>query len=74
MTPNIDKEFSRASSIKSTIYSDDLDAPAQNFCNEFIFGKYNDRSKILEFAGKVDESLRFMKGHKGLYLNDYGSY
>ena len=40
--------------IKSTIYSDDLDAPAQNFCNEFIFGKYNDRSKILEFAGKVD--------------------
>jgi len=40
--------------IKTTIYSDDLDAPAQNFCNEFIFGKYNDKIKILEFASKVD--------------------
>ena len=40
--------------IKTTIYSDDLNAPAQNFCNEFIFGEYNDTSKILEFASKVD--------------------
>ena len=40
--------------IKTTIYSDDLNAPAQNFCNEFIFGEYNDTSKILEFANKVD--------------------
>ena len=40
--------------IKTTIYSDDLNAPAQNFCNEFIFGEYNDTSKILEFARKVD--------------------
>ena len=40
--------------IKTTIYCDDLNAPAQNFCNEFIFGEYNDTSKILEFARKVD--------------------
>ena len=40
--------------IKTTIYCDDLNAPAQNFCNEFIFGEYNDTSKILEFANKVD--------------------
>ena len=40
--------------IKTTIYCDDIDAPAQNFCNEFIFGEYNDTSKILEFANKVD--------------------
>jgi len=40
--------------IKTTIYCDDVNAPAQNFCNEFIFGEYNNKSKILEFASKVD--------------------
>ena len=25
--------------IKTTVYSDDIDAPAQNFCDEFICGK-----------------------------------
>ena len=40
--------------IKTVIYSDDKDAPAQNFCDEFIFGEYNDRKKILEFINKVD--------------------
>ena len=40
--------------IKTTIYSDDIDAPAQNFCNEFIFGEYENKDKILEFAQKVD--------------------
>ena len=29
--------------IKTIIYSDDIDAPAQNFCDEFVFGKYNDK-------------------------------
>ena len=32
--------------IKTTIYCDDIDAPAQNFCDEFIFGKYDDKEKI----------------------------
>ena len=40
--------------IKTIIYSDDKEAPAQNFCDEFVFGKYNDRQKILEFINKVD--------------------
>ena len=40
--------------IKTIIYCDDIDAPAQNFCNDFIFGKYNDLKKILEFINKVN--------------------
>ena len=31
--------------IKTTIYSDDQDAPAQNFSDEFIFGNYDDKKK-----------------------------
>ena len=33
--------------IRTVIYSDDKDAPAQNFCDEFIFGGYDDKQKIL---------------------------
>ena len=40
--------------IKTTVYCNDKDAPAQNFSDEFIFGKYDDQNKILEFASKVD--------------------
>ena len=40
--------------IKTIVYSDDPDAPAQNFCNDFIFGKYDDKEKIHEFITKVD--------------------
>ncbi len=40
--------------IKTTIYCDDQDAPAQKFCDEFIYGEYNNRDKIYEFAGKID--------------------
>ena len=40
--------------IKTTIFSDDKDAPAQNFCDEFIFGEYDNKQKILEFVNKVD--------------------
>ena len=40
--------------IKSTIYCNDIDAPAQNFCDDFIFGEYNDNEKILEFTKKVN--------------------
>ncbi len=38
--------------IKSIIYSDDKDAPAQNFCNEFIYGKYNNKEQIYDFVKK----------------------
>ena len=40
--------------IKTTVYCDDIDAPAQNFCDEFLFGEYNDRNKISEFVNKVN--------------------
>ena len=40
--------------IKTTVYCDDIDAPAQNFCDEFIFGEYNNRNKISEFVNNVD--------------------
>jgi len=40
--------------IRTVIYSDDKDAPAQNLCDEFIFGGYDDKQKILEFISKVD--------------------
>jgi len=40
--------------IKTTVYCDDIDGPAQHFCDDFIFGKYDDKQKILEFIKKVD--------------------
>ena len=40
--------------IKSIIYADDKDAPAQNFCDEFICGKYYDKEKIYDFIKKVN--------------------
>ena len=40
--------------IKTVIFSDDINAPAQNFSSYFIYGKYNDQSKVNEFINKVD--------------------
>ena len=40
--------------IKTVIFCDDIDAPAQNFSNEFVHGQYNDKNKIDEFINKVD--------------------
>ena len=40
--------------IKTVIFCDDVDAPAQNFCNNFIFGNYDDKAKITEFIKHVD--------------------
>ena len=39
--------------IKTIIYCDDIDAPAQNFCDEFILGEYNNKEKIDEFINKA---------------------
>ncbi len=41
-------------SIKTIIFCDDPDAPAQNFCDEFLFGEYNNINLINEFINKVD--------------------
>ena len=40
--------------IKTVIFCDDIDAPAQNFSNDFVHGQYNDQNKIDEFLSKVD--------------------
>lgn len=40
--------------IKTIIYSDDVESPAQNFCDEFINSEYSNKDKIYEFAKKVD--------------------
>jgi len=40
--------------IKSIIISDDKDAPAQFFADEFIFCKYDDILKVEEFSRKID--------------------
>ena len=40
--------------IKTVIFCNDPDAPAQNFCNKFINGSYDNKEKILEFINQVD--------------------
>ena len=40
--------------IETVIFSDDQNAPAQKFSDDFVFGKYNDEDKINEFVEKVD--------------------
>ena len=40
--------------IKTIIFCDDTDAPAQNFCNKFIYGDYGNKEKIGEFLNLVD--------------------
>ena len=47
-------EAAKKLNINSIIYCDDIDAPAQNFCEQFIHGDYNDKNKIQEFVNKVD--------------------
>jgi len=40
--------------IKTVVYCDDKDAPAQIYADQFIFGDYKDNIKIQEFISKVD--------------------
>ena len=40
--------------VKTVIFCDDIDAPAQNFCNQFITGSYNNKEKISEFINQVN--------------------
>ena len=40
--------------IKTIIYCDDKNAPAQNFCDDFILGNYQDTEKIKEFTDKIN--------------------
>ena len=40
--------------IETVVLSDDKNGPAQNFCDHFIYSKYDDNKKIKEFINKVD--------------------
>ena len=40
--------------VKTIIYCDDSDAPAQNFCDEFILGNYDNKDKIIDFTNKIN--------------------
>ena len=40
--------------IETVIFCDDIDAPAQKFSDEFIYGKYDDQEKISEFLNKTN--------------------
>ena len=41
--------------IKTVVFCDDVDAPAQNFCNKFVTGSYDNKEKISEFINLVDK-------------------
>jgi len=40
--------------VKTIVFCDDKDAPAQNYSDEFIFGNYDNHEKIKEFTNKID--------------------
>jgi 5-(carboxyamino)imidazole ribonucleotide synthase len=40
--------------IKTIVLCDDIDAPAKNFSDDFIHGKYDDQKRIDEFTSKAD--------------------
>ena len=47
-------EAAKKIDINTVVLSDDQDAPAKNFANKFIYGKYNDTKIITEFVNSVD--------------------
>ena len=40
--------------VNTVVFCDDANAPAQNFCDKFIFGNYNDNQNISKFVNQVD--------------------
>jgi 5-(carboxyamino)imidazole ribonucleotide synthase len=40
--------------VKTVVISDDEQGPAQDYCDQFIFSKYDDQTKIKNFINKVD--------------------
>ena len=60
--------------VKTVIFCDDDEAPAQNFSDEFIYGKYDDIIKINEFINKVDlVTFVFENNHplSGAFINSW---
>ena len=40
--------------IKTVVISDDENGPAQNYCDEFIYSKYDNKDKIKKFIENID--------------------
>ncbi|MDC0511338.1 5-(carboxyamino)imidazole ribonucleotide synthase [Pelagibacteraceae bacterium] len=40
--------------VKTVVISDDEQGPAQSYCDQFIFSKYDNQTKIKDFIDKVD--------------------
>ena len=40
--------------IKTVVFCDDIEAPAQKFSDEFVYGRYDDQNKINEFLSRAD--------------------
>ena len=40
--------------VKTVVISDDEQGPAQNYCDQFIYSKYDDQNKIKDFIKSVD--------------------
>ena len=38
--------------VKTVVISDDEQGPAQNYCDQFIYSKYDDQTKIKDFIKK----------------------
>ena len=47
-------ESAKKLNIETVILSDDINAPAKNFTNNFLCGSYEDENLINEFINKVD--------------------
>ena len=52
--------------VKTFVFSDDKNAPAKNFCDEFILGKYNDEEKIKYL--RIYEKILSVDEVKNLYI------
>ena len=40
--------------VKTVVLSDSKKAPAQHFCDQFIYSKYDGNKKVQDFINKVD--------------------
>jgi len=40
--------------VRTVVISDDEQGPAQNYCDQFIYSKYDDQTKIKDFINKVE--------------------
>ncbi len=47
-------QAARKLKVKTIVISDDNQGPAQNYADQFIFSKYDNKNKIKEFLDKVD--------------------